>query len=554
MAIRRNKLDRKVDLTLDAGRVVDMPPGWAFVIDCPHHGKIEFDFNRYRENGREDLAGHMRDAFWSLRHEAVGATLRNLEVQGIRYFWRFLDSLDAAGQSITSLNQIDRKLLDQYLAWMELQIASTGKNKGHQLSIAARRKAFTSIKTLLTNRQKRAPAAIIQTLNFPRNPFPKSNQLIPKREAYSATEQKRIVTALNKDLRRIHEVVGEPMPPLHVLTVHLLVLALATGRNLQSLIDLRRDSLREYPIADRDLLVTEKRRGWSIHATAVRKTTGAESIQSLQAIPNSVGDHFRFLCYYTAPLMGEASERDRDFAFLWRFTANERKGRVVRLDARRNANSAVSAFAKRHALLDDRGEPLPLNVARLRPTFATELYRRTRDIRRVQQALGHSSPETTARHYVDAPLEAERDHAIVLDGMVSQFARMEIEGKIMLAADGNIPSQEMKNLLSGGYNTGIARCKNPFRENDSVCKKFFHCFKCTSMCVFEDDLWRLFSFYYRLLAERAKINPAHWLKTYGPILHRIDSDIASQFPADKVAAARSKAQQHPHPTWKEPPL
>jgi len=120
MAIRRNKIDRKVDLTLDAGRVVDMPPGWAFVIDCPHHGKIEFDFNRYRMNGREDLAGHMRDAFWSLRHEAVGVTLRSFEVLGIRYFWRFLDSLDAAGESITRLNQIDRKRLDQYLAWMEL--------------------------------------------------------------------------------------------------------------------------------------------------------------------------------------------------------------------------------------------------------------------------------------------------------------------------------------------------------------------------------------------------------------------------------------------------
>jgi hypothetical protein len=314
---------------------------------------------------------------------------------------------------------------------------------------------------------------------------------------------------------------------------------------------LRRDSLRDHPIADRDLLVTTKRRGWSIHATAVRKTAAVENIQSLQAIPNSVGDHFRFLCDYTAPLIGEASERDRDFAFLWRVTANERKGRVVRLDARPNANKAVRAFAQRHALLDDRGEPLLLNVARLRPTFATELYRRTRDICRVQQALGHSSPETTARHYADAPIEAERDHSIVLDDMVSQFARMEIEGKILLAADGKIPSPEMKNLLSGGYNTGIARCKNPFRENDSVCKKFFHCFKCPSMCVFEDDLWRLFSFYYRLLAERAKINPSHWIKTYGPIIRRIDSDIASQFPAEKVAAARTKARRDPHPTWKE---
>lgn len=556
MAIRRNKLDRKADLTLDAGRVVDMPPGWAFAINCEHHGKIEFDFNPYRENGREDLAGHLRDAFWSLRHELVGATLRGLESRGLRYFRRFLDGLHATGEPITSLDQIDRKLLDRYLSWLELQTASKGKNKSQQLSVAAKKSAFGDIKTLLTNRQKRVPIAVSPALSFPRNPFPNSNQVIPKREPYSAAEQKRIVAALNQDLRCIHEGEGAPLLPLQVLTVHLLLLALATGRNLQSLIDLRRDSLHEHPLDDRELLVTTKRRGWSTHATSVRKAAAAPAnTQALQSIPASVGDHFRFLCDYTAPLMDEVGERDREFAFLWRVTRNSpRKGQVVRLDPHGNANMTVRGFARRHVLLDDRGRPLALNVARLRPTFATELYRRTRDIRRVQQALGHGSPETTARHYADAPLEAERDHAIVMEGMVSQFARMEVAGKILLAADRKLPLKDVNGLLAGGYNTGIARCKNPFRENDSVCQKFFHCFKCPSMCVFEDDLWRLFSFYYRLLAERSKINPAHWLKTYGPIIRRIDADIASQFPVDKVVAARLKAQQSPHPTWKGPLL
>lgn len=551
MAIRRNKLDRKADLTLDAGRVVDMPPGWDFTIDCPHHGKVKVDFSPYRANGREELAGHLRDAVWSLRHEAVGATLKGFENPGIRYFMRFLDDLHAAGESITRVDQIDRKLLDRYLAWMELQVVSQGKHKGQRWSVATKRKAIVYIKTLLMNRQKRVPAAVSPELAFPRNPFPNSNQLTTKREPYSESEQKRIVEALNRDLRGIHEGEGEPLTPLQVLAVHLIVLALATGRNLQSLLDLRRESLCEHPIADRELLVTTKRRAWSTHATSIGKAEAApEDTQVLQSIPKSVGDHFRFLCGYTAPLKFEADEADGEYAFLLRMVnSSPRKGQVVRLKGG-NVAQAVRVFAKRHTLLDDRGLPLAFNVARLRPTFATELYRRTRDIRRVQQALGHRSPETTARHYANAPLEAERDHAIVVESMVSQFVRMEIEGKTLLAADGKIPLQDMNDLLSGGYNTGIGRCKNPFRENETVCQKFFHCFKCPSMCVFEDDLWRLFSFYYRLLAERSKINTVHWMKTYGPIIRRIDTDIASQFPADKVEAARLKAQQTPHPTWK----
>jgi integrase/recombinase XerD len=44
----------------------------------------------------------------------------------------------------------------------------------------------------------------------------------------------------------------------------------------------------------------------------------------------------------------------------------------------------------------------------LRHTFATELYRQTKDIRLVQKALGHSDLSTTMiyTHMVDEDLEA----------------------------------------------------------------------------------------------------------------------------------------------------
>ncbi len=550
MAIRRNKVDRKADLILVAGRVVDMPPDWTFFIDCPHHGRINFDFNDYREGGRENIAGHMRDAIWSLRHEMVGVSLKYLD-KGLRNFWQFLDGLSVTGESITQLSQVDRKLIDRYLLWLELRVVSSGKNQGRPLSANFKKMLFGCLKSVLTNRQKHIPASLSADLSFPRNPYPNSNQLSIKREPYSEAEQKRIVKALNQDLRCIHEGEGSPLPPMQVLAVHLILLGLVTGRNMQSLVDLRRDSLREHPIRDRELLVTTKRRGWSTHSTSMRKLESTSlASEMIRSIPNSVGDHIRFLCDYTAPLMDAAAEGDRDFVFLRRITEHGRKGQVVRLEGHIGAANAVSMWSRRHGILDDHAAPLIVSMARLRPTFATELYRRTRDIRRVQQALGHSNPETTARHYANAPLEAERDHAIVLDGMVNKFTHMTFNGKTLLAADGLVPMQDMKDLLSGGYSTGIARCKNPFREDESVCQKFFHCFKCPSMCVFEDDLWRLFSFYYRLLAERSKINPSHWLKTYGPIIRRIDVDIASQFPLEKVNAARLKAQQTPHPTWR----
>lgn len=551
MAVRRKKIDRHVDLSVLDNRVLDLPPGWIFTIECPHHGKITLDFNPYRSNGRDDIAGHMRDAIWSQRHELLGMSLNN-QRRGLHFFWRFLDELESSGESITYLQQVTRRLIDRYLAWLDTQIVAKGTNKGKPWTVSAKRRAFDHLKAALTNRQKRLPHAVSVDLTFPRNPFPNSNILTQKRAAFSSGEQKRILNALNADLRRIHDSEdGEGLPPPQVLAVHLLVLAMATGRNLQSLLDLKRDSLRSHPLEDRELLLTTKRRGWSTHATSLRKTV-PKGDGGLQTIPRNVGDHFRFLCNYTAPLASEANAADRDFIFLRRVSKYARKGQVERLEIG-GAKDLVNTFVRLHDLHDDRGRPLALSIARLRPTFATELYRRTRDIRRVQQALGHASAETTVRHYADAPLEEERDHAIVLDGMVARYTRHELEhGVVVVAADGKVPLVDVAELVKGGYNTGIARCQNPFRENDSVCQKLFHCFKCPSMCVFEDDLWRLFSFYYRLLAERVKINPAHWLKTYGPIIRRIDSEIAPLFPSHKVEAARREAIDNPHPAWKGP--
>lgn len=548
MAIRRTRIDRKVNLTATGGQVVDMSAGWTITLDCLHHGRISFDFNRFRENGRDELAEHMRDAFWRLRHEVVGATLQSMDYS-LRQFWRFLDDLDAFGISITHLSQIDRKLLDRYLGWLELRVASKGKNIGQGLSIKAKKRSFDNLKSILLNCQKHSSSSVSQALSFPRNPFPNSNLRTPVRESYSESEQRSILNALNQDLRSIHEG-EEALKDLQILLVHVLLLALATGCNLQSLLDLRRDSIREHPLPDRDLLVTTKRRGWTTHAMSFRKTDDRpEDAKSMQAIPASIGEHIHFVMNFTTPLAEKAAEADRQFVFLWQATQGPRKGLVARMN-RFDTLNAIKEFVQRHKLTDDRGCSLALNVARLRPTFATELYRRTRDIRRVQQSLGHAKVETTVRYYTEKPLEAERDHAIVLDEFTGRFMRMKIDGKVLIAADGQVPQQGMNNLLSGGYNTGFARCSNPFRKNDDVCKKFLTCFRCPSMCVFEDDLWRLFSFYYRLLAERSKINPAHWMKTYAPIIRRIDSDIAPQFPMKRVEAARLKAQIDPHPTWK----
>lgn len=550
VALKRQKINRKISAS-STQNLVDLPPGWAFVLSTERQESFRFDFEPLRNSGREDLAAHMRDAIWSRRHECAPSTLQR-ELTTYKVFMRFLDEAVPQGIVANRLADIDQTLVNQFVSWLHLQVGTVAGRPSFAQAWGqgTRFGMYSGIKAFLVNRQRLAPSEVHPDLEFPRNPFPNRNRLSCNREPYSTTEHERILAAMNQDLRVLHSEGGwASLPPLQVLAVHLLVLASVAGRNQQPLLELRRDSVMAHPLPDRELLVTRKRRGFSTHATSVRKAVPKEQdVGTVFPIPGSVGDHFRSLCGFTAPLAKDAGSL-ADYVFLWRPTKSSKKGQVVLLDAK-NAFGAVRKFACRHNLLDDAGQPLALNVGRLRPTFAHQLYRRTGDIRRVQQALGHASARTTVRHYVSVPPEAERNHALVVEGMVGSFTRIDVEGKLLLAADGKFPLDNVKDLLAGGYSTGVARCRNPFRDEDSVCKKFFTCFKCPSMLVFEDDLWRLFSFYYRLLAERVKIKPDHWLKTYGPIIRRIDVDIASQFPQDTVQAARHRAQASPHPAWR----
>lgn len=552
MTLKKKKINRKISISSEDSKILELTPNWKFSVESKNSGVIIIDLSYLQHGNRKDLAIHMRDALWSLRHESEIASLKTYE-SSIKRFWNFLEDIDSNDQKINKLEKLDRECIDKYLVWLEMQtIPTKNKNGGSKLSPVFLRTLYSGLKTILVNRQKCVPAMISPKLSFPHNPFPNSNQYSTTREPYSQSEHKRILAALNLDLDLIHKE-ADSLPSLQILVVYLLIFAATTGANLQPLLELKRDSLSVHPIGDRDILTTIKRRGKTTFATSVRKIQSTQDAsRTPHAIPLSIGEHFRNLCKLTQPLTATI-QNYQDSVFLWKISRGKRKNQTILLTSK-EAKTGIRNFSKRHKILNDSGNILNINFSRFRPTFATELYRRSKDIRSVSRALGHSSIETTAKSYIRLPPEADRNHALVAESMVSQFTQTQFEGKIMLAADGKIPVQNMSPLLAGGYSTGIARCANPFREIDSVCKKFFTCFKCPNMMVFEDDLWRLYSFYYRLLAERPKLNPAQWMKTYGPIIRRIDDDIAPLFPSEKIAVAKHRAKTDSHPTWKDPLL
>lgn len=70
-----------------------------------------------------------------------------------------------------------------------------------------------------------------------------------------------------------------------------------------------------------------------------------------------------------------------------------------------------------------------------------------------------------------------------------------------------------------------------------------------------DDLWRLFSFYFRILRERPRVDKRRWDRHLAHIPRLIERDVVQAglrrklFKPEQVNAARERARLDPHPFW-----
>lgn len=84
---------------------------------------------------------------------------------------------------------------------------------------------------------------------------------------------------------------------------------------------------------------------------------------------------------------------------------------------------------------------------------------------------------------------------------------------------------------------------------------FMNCLRCKHYVVTAEDLYKLFSFYFRVLAERSRMDKRRWAREYAHIPRLIDHYIIAEglrrgtFKAAAVDDAREHARTQPHPFW-----
>ena len=546
--IRRQRKEYRVERG-PGGEVRDLPPDWTFTLPYANHNRV-YDFCRFLTDGRDELAGQFRDAVWQLRHDLTGVTLYDGIYRSLSVFWRFLDDQAALDQPVQRLDQIDKSLLHAYIAWLH--------RNPSMWAVASQKFYFDKLKRVLINRLHRVPNEVhpdIRQRRFPRNPFPHSNREANPHAPYTTRELAGIVRGAKTDLQQMQN--GDwDGPDSDVLAAHLVMIAVRTGRNTTPLLELQRDCMQRHPLdTRREFLVTHKRRGYATHLHAFKYLDQDPTGPNEAAVPRSVGELIRSLEHFTAPWVNDARVEDRGFLLLHRAAGGPQRGQVTRLSTQ-GLGFRLQALVRRHGLAADNGQPLQLTLTRLRATFAMQVYRRSGgDLEVTRKLMGHASPSTLSQHYLSVTPEQERDFKFLGEAMVDWVTNDDVDNASCLAREQTLAIEDARRLLDGAWNTSVARCKDPFnglyapRKDGAVCEKFLHCFKCPSMVIFEDDLHRLFSFYYALLAERPRLSGQDWAKIYGWVIRVIDEAIVPQFPAEEIQAAKTQARAHPHPLW-----
>lgn len=460
-----------------------------------------------------------------------GSTVANCCNSGLRYFLDYCMLRATAFGRELALSDVNRDMIDGYLS----HVAGMG------VSTTTQRHYYTKTKSVLLALGRRGLIPLVASgdmATFPRNPFPSTNRKAKGETALSKRERQAFTMALREAIKPLWvddaHVTGE------LLVFALLIVALHTGRNTTPLLEMGRDCLRSHPKDNTVFLVLWKRRGYNTSKVALRAESNAESLlESTPSVRTNVERLIRRVMSLTEPLDAEVPDEIKGRVWLYRRT-NKGAGQVTTL-----TNGALELPIKRlvveHGLIDSYGKPLRINVSRLRKTFAKRIFELTGgDLPTTAAALGNT-PQVADQNYLAPGEDTRRNWQFMGEVLVEELLTRSIG-----ATYKDTPVGRCADSVNGQY--------APKREG-ATCMSFMNCLRCKHYAVTAEDLYKVFSFYFRVLAERSRMDKRRWAREYAHIPRLIDHYIVAEgvrrgtFKATAVEAARERARTLPHPYW-----
>lgn len=517
--------------------VLDVVPPHETMVHFPPnpYGARTFDFASWYGAGIDDLTYACQrqiERFIAKQDSNVEpSTIMGYCRGGLRHFLDYAVMFATAQQRPLRLSDVGRNIIDGYLGFL--------RDKG--IAAASQRASYYYVKAVLLVLGRRSLIAVVTVgddITFPKNAFPNSHRTTKGEKPLSTSERKAVAAALRQSIQPLFSK-DAGAPDLYLLCVALFVVALHTGRNSTPLLEMPTDCFRAHPKDGTEFLVMYKRRGHTSNKVALRTVAASERmIESMPTVRPSIGRLIRRVIELTASLRTHAPAELADRVWLYHGTTAARTG--IQPITMTQLSTNIADFIAAHGLKDADGLPLRLNVSRLRKTFVNRVYEiLDGDIVGTAIAAGNQV-RVTDQHYLQPGEAAEKNWMFMGQCLVQEL---------------------LTNTLGATERTPVGRCSDnkngqfaPAR-NGEVCQSFLNCLRCQNYVVTGDDLWRLFSFYWRVIKERPRVDKRRWERYLAHIPRLIDRDVIEQGLAKKVFtraqadAARDRARHCPHPFW-----
>lgn len=495
-----------------------------------------FDFARWYGSGIDAIAYACQRQIERFLAGQEGILSPNSVVgycnSGLKYFLEFCVLQAVAFERELTLSDLSRSLIDSYL----------GHLSGQGLATTGQKSIYSHTKAVLVALGQRGLFPLLTSgdaATFPRNPFPNSNRKVKGQTSLSKRERQEVAAALRQAIKPIW-IDGSPITG-DLLAYALLVIALHTGRNTTPLLEMGRNCLRPHPKDDTVFLVLWKRRGYNTSKVALRAESKAERV--LEAMPSvriNVERLIRRVMVLTESFDSEAPDDLKGRVWLYRSRAKNGAGQVTALMAN-SLNHAITRLVGAHGLKDSNEKPLRINISRLRKTFANRIFELTNgDLATTASALGNT-PQVADQNYLAPSEDARRNWRFMGEVLVQE---------LLASTIGATYKDTPLGLCGDPVNGQFA----PKREG-ATCMNFMNCLRCEHYAVTAEDLYKLFSFYFRVLSERSRMDKRRWARDFAHIPRLIDHYIVAEglrrgiFKAASVDDAREHARTQPHPFW-----
>jgi hypothetical protein len=560
----------------------DIVTGLRFTVDTAHGGTALVDLVSLRPR-------RLALAFGSALRELAPTMVRSTVLQHLNGLKRFFHFLAETAATIDGPEHLRPEHVDGFESWLEAQ----GAKATHRQSIIGR--TVKALRTILASQPGVLDGELRQRLRYTSaRPYGRSTP----RDAYSSFVAKQLRDAARADIQAItrrlnalapiehtdptlrrhlesaatvietegtidyqHPVTrsmysrisvlglegGAPIRDLHArryllvddVITFFVALSLETGLEPECVKGLRADCLRNPKPGRVEIEYLKRRAG------------GWKQLEVRDGASSTPGGIIRTVLELTA-----AARRHKPSNGLWVFFG--KRGLADRIN--RLKREVVDNWVARHGIVDDAGQPLHLQLSRLRKTHKAIWYTKTQgDMARFP--VGHS-PDIAARHYADVPSLRHLHEQAVADGLNDALASA-LQPRIVTPEEEAIarraPSKlqlpvsaaEARSVLSGKNDAWLASCSgfhnSPFAPPGEPCAEpFWGCLECRNAVITARKLPAIIAFVEFIAARRHEMTEAEWSEKFGRPWSRITRQILPAFSNAVVEQAREKAKALEH--------